>query len=57
MDKWESGILPIEGLGAMFALGIVIYALVVITRNIDPPKEPTPHEHDINPLLRVPPPY
>jgi len=57
MDKWESGILPIEGLGAMFTLGIVIYALVVITRNIDPPKEPTPHEHDINPLLRVPPPY
>ena len=57
MNDWVLAILPIEGLGAMFALGMVIYVLVVLTRNVDPPNETKPDEHDINPFIRTPPPY
>lgn len=48
---------PILALFALVALGIVIYALAVISRNVEPQDEPLAREQEGDPFMRIPPPY
>jgi hypothetical protein len=57
MDEWFAQNPLMGALGGVIALGILIYMLVIMTRNPgeDLPREPLEREVDL--LRRMPPPY
>ena len=57
MDEWFAQNPLMGALGGVIALGILIYMLVIMTRNVgeDIPREPLEGEVDL--LRRMPPPY
>jgi hypothetical protein len=57
MDEWFAQNPLMGALGGVIALGILIYMLVIMTRNVgeDLPREPLEREVDL--LRRMPPPY
>jgi len=57
MDEWFAQNPLMGALGGVIALGILIYMLVIMTRNVgeDLPREPL--EREVDPLRRMPPPY
>ena len=57
MNETVSVTVPILALFALVALGIVIYALAVISRNVEPQDEPLAREQEGDPFMRIPPPY
>lgn len=57
MDHWFAQNPFMGALGGITALGLLIYMLVIMTRNVgeDIPREPLEREVDL--LRRMPPPY
>jgi hypothetical protein len=57
MDHWLAQNPFMGALGGITALGLLIYMLVIMTRNVkeDLPREPL--EAEVDPIRYIPPPY